>query len=136
MDRRGPRTRRCLRRRQPDHRRHAFHGVSVVGWTACESAHRKPASRGGRGAAEAMDLGASRAAREFTGELGRQALLRRRRTRAMDPELPAIDGSLAAPAAVAVYRRRFVVRSALGHLGVQYRSATWPPAGLYRARYP
>src|SRR5258708_37117680 len=28
---RGPRTRHRLRRRQPDHRRHALHGVPVVG---------------------------------------------------------------------------------------------------------
>jgi DNA repair exonuclease len=101
MDRRGPRARRCLRRRQPDHRRHSFHGLSVVGWTACEAADRQPASRGCRSAAEAMDLGPSRAAGEFPGELGRQALLRRRRTRAMDRELPAFDGDLGPRASIA-----------------------------------
>ena len=83
----------------------------------------------------AMDLGPSRAAREFAYELGRQALLRRRRTRAMDPELPAFDGDLGTRASIAIHPRRFVVRPARRHLGVQYRPAARPPAGLYRARY-
>ena len=41
-------------------------------------------------AAEAMDLGASRAAGGFADELGRQALFRRRRTGAMDQDLSAM----------------------------------------------
>src|SRR6266851_1849289 len=102
MDRRGPRARRCLRRRQADYRRHSFHGLSVVGWTACESADRQPASRGRRRAAEAMDLGPSRATREFAYELGRQALLWRRRTSAVDRELPAFDRDLGPRASIAI----------------------------------
>src|SRR3979409_1771330 len=82
-----------------------------------------------------MDLGASRAAREFTNELGRQALLRRRRTGAMDQQLPAVDGDLGPRASIAVHIRRLLVRSTGRDLGIQCRPATWPSAGIYRARY-
>ena len=64
--------------------RYAFHGVSMVGRTTGQEPHRKPASRGRRRTAAAMDLGASRAAGEFPDQLGRQAVLRRRRTGAVD----------------------------------------------------
>jgi predicted MPP superfamily phosphohydrolase len=63
------------------------------------------------------------------------ALLRRRRARAMDRELPAFDGDLGPRASIAVHPGRFVVRPARRHLGIQYRAAARPPTGLYRARY-
>ena len=85
------------------HRRHAIHRVSLVGRTTGQTADRRPASRGGRKAAEAMDLGASRAAGEFSDQLGRQALLRRRRTRAMDRDPSALDGDLGSCAPVALH---------------------------------
>ena len=134
MDRRSARTRHRLRRRQPRHRRHAVYGLPVVGRTAGQAADRRPASRGGRATAEAMDLGASRAAGEFSDELGRQALLRRRRTRAVDRDASALDGDLGSRAPVALHRRRLLVRSARRHLGVQCRPAARPAAGPYRAR--
>jgi len=74
-----------------------------------------------RSAAEAMDLGPPRAAGQFPGELGRQALFRRRRARAVDRELPAFDGDLGPRASIAVHPRWFVVRPARRHLGIQYR---------------
>ena len=111
LDRRGPRTRHRLRRRQPRHRRHAVHGVSVVGRAAGQEPPRSPASRGGS-ARRTLDLGASRAAGEFADELGRQALFRRRRTGAMDRAIPAVDGDLGPCASVALHPRRLVVRPA------------------------
>src|SRR5882724_10249990 len=81
-----------------------------------------------------MDLGASRAARELADELGWQAFFRRRRTGAMDRALSALDGDLWPRAPVAIHPRRFVVRPARPQLGLQYRAAARPPAGLYRAR--
>jgi len=135
LDRRRPRTRRCLRRRQPDHRRHAVHRLPVVGWTAGQAADRGPAPRGRDRTAEAMGLGASRAAGEFADQLGRQALFRRRRSRAMDRAVSTVDGDLRPRASIAVHPRRLMVRSARRHLGVQCRPAARPPAGMHRARH-
>jgi len=58
-----------------------------------------------------VDLGPSRAAGEFAYELGRQALFRRRRARAMESESyqPSMS-DLGARAQIAVHPRRFVVR--------------------------
>ena len=134
MDRRRARTRHRLRRRQPDHRRHAVHGLPVVGRTAGQAADRRPASRAAARRPKRWIWVASRAAGQFPDELGRQALFRRRRTGAMDRDLPAFDGDLGPRAPIAVHPRRLVVRSARRHLGVQCRPAARPAAGLYRAR--
>ena len=77
-----------------------------------KAAHRCPVARGRRATAGAMDLGSSCATGEFAGELGRQAILRRCRTRAMDRALPALDGDLGPCAPVALHPRRLVVRPA------------------------
>ena len=42
LDRRGPRTRHRLRRRQPHHRRHALYGLPVVGRAIGQAAPRDP----------------------------------------------------------------------------------------------
>ena len=94
-----------------------------------------PASRSRGQPAQPMDLGASRAAGEFADQLGRQAVLRRRRTGAMDRALPAVDGDLRPCAPVALHPRWFVVRPARLDLGVQHRAAARPAAGLHRARH-
>src|SRR6202171_4487959 len=94
------------------------HDLSVVGWTAGQAADRQPAARGGRRTVEAVDMGSSRAAREFPDQLGRQAFFRRRRTCAMDRELSAVDGDLGSRASIAIHPRRLVVRSARQHMGV------------------
>ena len=77
-----------------------------------KGAPRHAAPRGGGTAAAAMDLGASRAAGEFTDELGRQAVFWRCRTRAVDQGLPAVDGDLGPRASVALHPRRLLVRPA------------------------
>ena len=113
----------------------AVHGMSLVGRTAGQAGDRQPASRGRRAAAGAMDLGPSRAGGEFADELGRQAFLRRRRTRAMDRKLPAFHGDLGSCASIALHPRRLMVRSTWRYLGVQRRPSGRPPARPYRTRY-
>ena len=66
LDRRCPRTRHRLRRRQPDHRRHALYGLPVVGRTIGQAAPRG-ATGGGR--------------RERGRRAGSGCITRRRRTR-------------------------------------------------------
>ncbi len=134
LDLGGARARHCLRWRQPHHRRHPVHGVPVVGRSAGQAAPRRPAARCVRQPAAALDLGASCAAGEFTDELGRQALLRRRRAGAMDHAVPAVDGDLGPCAPVALHQGRLVVRPAGPDLGLQRRPATRPAADLHRAR--
>ncbi len=78
------------------------HGMPVVGWTTGQAADRRSASHIRGRAAEAMDLGPSRPAGEFSDELGWQALFRGRRTRPVDPDVPALDRHLGPCASIAV----------------------------------
>ena len=75
----------------------------------------------------AVDLGASRAAGEFTDQLGRQALLRRCRAGAMDHAVSAVDGDLGPCASVPLHHRRLVVRPARPDLGFQRGPAAGRP---------
>src|SRR3954467_16007155 len=98
----------------------------MVGWAAGQATPRRAARRRRRRRrpAAAVDLDPSRAAGEFTDELGRQAFLRRRRASAMDHAVPALDGDLGPCASIAVHYRWLVVRPARPDLGLQHRVAT------------
>ena len=112
--------------------------MPVVGRASRQGADRCAASRGGGasgGHGEAMGVGSSRAAGEFSNKLGRQALLWRRRTRTMDRALPALDRDLGPCTSIALHSGRIVVRSTGRDLGLQYRPPAWPAADAYRARY-
>src|SRR3954452_10937586 len=104
-----------------------------LGGAAAQPPPRRPARRRLGRPAAALDLDPSRAAGEFTDELGRQALLRRRRPSAMDHAVPTLDGDLGPCASVAVHYRWLVVRPARPDLGLQHRPATRPSADIYRA---
>src|SRR5216684_3478664 len=77
---------------------------------------------------DVRDLGA---AGEFADKLGRQALLRRCRARAMDRASPALDGDLRPCAPVAVHSGWIVVRPAGPDLGVQHRPSAGPATHAY-----
>ncbi|KAH2813066.1 hypothetical protein KXV85_005014, partial [Aspergillus fumigatus] len=135
LDRRRARAWHCLRRRQLRHRRHLFLGLSVVGRTRDQAAPRSAAAGRLEQAPAALDLGASCPARELANQLGRQALLRRSRSGAVDRALPAFDGDRRPCASIALHPRRLVVRPAWRYLGIQCRPAAGTPAGLHRARH-
>src|SRR3954471_17055854 len=108
----------------------------MVGWAAGQATPRRAARRRRGRPAAALDLDPSRAAREFTDKLGRQAFLRRRRAGAMDHAVPALDGDLGPCASIAVHYRWLVVRPARSDLGVQNRFGTPPPGDITRAGPP
>ena len=136
LDRRGPRTRHRLRRRQPDHRRHAVLRCARGGtgrWSS--SASRPSCTRPPRQRLPRWIWVHHAPPANSPTSWGGKRYLRRRRTGAVDRALPALDGDLGPRAPVALHSRRLVVRPARRHLGVQHRPAARPPAGLHRARY-
>ena len=134
LGRRYQRTRHRLRRRQPHHRRHALHGVSVVGRAAGQEPHRSPASR--RAAERAQrwiwvhhappaNSPTSWGGKRFFGDVELVQWIAQ-----YQPSM-VISGH--------VHQSPFIPDGSwfdrLGdHLGLQHRPAARPPAGLYRAR--
>ena len=104
------------RRRQRRPRRHALHGVPVVGRAAQPGGGRRAARRRGGRPARAMGVGLPRAAGRHGAVQGRATGVPRPRPGRLDRRAPAGPGALRAHPPGAVGRRRLVARPARQHL--------------------
>ena len=116
-------------------RRGPHHRLPMVGRADHTGRHRSATRRSGQDRTETVDLDPSRAAGQIADQLGRDALFRRHRARAMDRRVQARHRALGPRASIALRQGRLVGRPHRADLGVQCRSAIRRATDAYHHRH-